>query len=87
MAVQPCMEGISNLKKKKSLKANPGKFQSMVFRTGKINSYNLFIDAVKVSSFSEVKLLEVTTDNQGKFKKYIKYTVRRPRVNFMLLEG
>ena len=59
----------------------------MVLRTGKINSYNLFIDAVKVSSFSEVKLLEVTIDNQIKFKKHIKYSVRRPLINFMLLEG
>ena len=38
----------------------------------KFNSYNLFCDSVKVSSSKEVKLLEVTIDNEIKFKKHIK---------------
>ena len=36
----------------------------MVLETGKFNSYNLFIDGVKVSCFKEVKLLEITIANQ-----------------------
>ena len=42
-----------------SLQANPGKFQSMVLGTGKVNSYNLFIDGVSVSCSMEVKLLGI----------------------------
>ena len=40
-----------------SLQANPGKFQFMVLGTGKVNSYNLFIDGVNVPCSKEKKLL------------------------------
>ena len=42
----------------------------MVLGTGKVNSYNVFIDGVKVSCSKEVKLLGITIDNQLKFKKH-----------------
>ena len=41
----------------------------MVFGIGKINSYNFFIDGVKVSCSRKVKLLGINIDNQLKFKK------------------
>ena len=40
-----------------SLKDNPGKLQFMALGTGKINSYNLFIDGAYISWSKEVKLL------------------------------
>ena len=44
----------------------------MVLRTSKINSYNLFIEGVKVSGSKEVRLLGITIDNQLKFEKLSK---------------
>ena len=38
-----------------SLKANPRKFQFMVLVTDKVNSYNLFVDGVKVFLFQGSK--------------------------------
>ena len=44
----------------------------MVPRTGKVNSYNLFIDGLKISCSKDVKVLEITIDNQLKLKNYIR---------------
>ena len=43
----------------------------MVLGTRRVNSYNLFIDGVKVSCSKQVKLLEITIDYQLKFKKHV----------------
>ena len=61
----------------------------MVLGTGKVNSYNLFIDCIKVSCSKEVKLHGITIDNQLKFKRdtedlckkasYKLYSLRRLR--------
>ena len=61
----------------------------MVLGTGKVNSYNLFIDCIKVSCSKEVKLYGITIDNQLKFKRdtedpckkasYKLYSLRRLR--------
>ena len=67
-----------------SLKPNLEKSQFLVLGTGKVNSYNLFIDGVKISCSMEVKLLGITIDNQLKFKKHT--SVRKPPINVMLLE-
>ena len=66
-----------------SLKGNLTKLQLMVLGTDKVNSYNLFIDGVKVSCSKEVKLLGITIE----IRNISKTSVRRPPINFMFLEG
>ena len=57
-----------------SLKTTPRKIQFTVLGTGKVSSYNLFIDGAKVSCSKEVKILGINI-------------VRRPPIHFILLEG
>ena len=63
-----------------SLKVNPRKFKFMVLGTDKVNSYNLFIDGVKVFCSKEAK---VTIDNQlndfCKKASYKRHALRRLR--------
>ena len=59
----------------------------MVLGTSKVNSYNLLIDGVKVPCSKEVKLLGITIENQLKFEKLSKISVRRPLINVMVVEG
>ena len=54
-----------------SMKANPGKFQFIGLGAENIAPLNSNFASKIISSFSEVKLLEITIDNQLKFKKNI----------------
>ena len=54
-----------------SMKANPGKFQFMVLGVKNIAPFNLNVNGKIIPSSNEVKLLEITIDNQLKFKKHI----------------
>ena len=61
-----------NWLKTNSMKTNPGKFQFMVLGFGNIAPLNLNVMRKIVRCSSEVKLLEITTDNRLRFKKHIK---------------
>ena len=60
-----------------SLKANPGKFQIMIFGDKKNNTFILNIHDKEIKNSSEVELLGITIDSQLKFKKYIDNLCRK----------
>ena len=60
-----------------SLKANPGKFQIMIFGDKKNNTFILNIHDKEIKNSSEVELLGITIDSQLKFKKHIDSLCRK----------
>ena len=61
-----------------SLKANPKKFQFMVLGRSISDSYVLNIDAMEITSTTEVTLLGIFVDNKFTFKNHINELCRKP---------
>ena len=55
-----------------SMKTNPGKFQFIVLGVKNIAPFRLNVNGKIIPYSNEVKLLEITIDNELKFKKHIK---------------
>ena len=55
-----------------SMKANPGKFQFIVLGVKNIVHFTINVNSKIIPCSNEVKLLGITIDNEGKFKKHIK---------------
>ena len=54
-----------------SLKANPSKFQFIIFGDNQNTSFVLNINGKKINNSREIELLGIVIDNQLKFKKHI----------------
>ena len=54
-----------------SLKANSGKFQSMVLENKEKRSFDIYINNVKIKNLNKVTLLGIKIDKILTFKKHI----------------
>ena len=69
--------GVMECFKINSLKANPGKFQFMVFGNKNERSFNIHINNVKIKNSNKVTLLGIKIDKNLTFKKHISELCRR----------